>query len=282
MYKECIVAFIDILGFKELVNQSINNEEIYKKIYETLSKFKKLENHCSWQKDIIEVEEDAQKKNLKEFELKDKIKCTCFSDSILITVEVNNNINEIFSTLIANLSRIGSELLCEGIIIRGGIDISKIYHENNIIFGMGLINSYELEANIANYPRIVLSKDLISKLNYPLNNKKNRFPYHQYLKRFDDGCVGLHQLIFYQVHDNTPCIKTGDEIKEKLKKSKKTIIRGLDSNFTTPQIFLKYKWLKIQYDELIINENLKEKIHDISEPDSSSNIHYEYINKLFD
>lgn len=281
MYKKSIVTFIDILGFKDLVNQSTNSHQVLDLIHGTLMKFKSLEKPESWTSDLIEVEEDAQKKGLDGFGISNRTKCTCFSDSIVISIEIENDLNEVFSTLIANLSRIGAQLLKDGILIRGGIDLSDIYHNNGIVFGKGLINSYELETNAAKYPRIILSKNLISELNYPLLYKNKRYPYHQYLDRFEDGCVGVHQLIFYQVHQNSSAISK-KQIVEDLKKSKDTIIHGLDSNFVTPHIFDKYKWLKNQYNKLIILEdNIKEEFHDISESDNHNNIHYSYIDRVF-
>lgn len=281
MYKKSIVTFIDILGFKDLVNQSTNSHQVLDLIHGTLMKFKSLEKPESWTSGLIEVEEDAQKKGLDGFGISNRTNCTCFSDSIVISIEIENDLNEVFSTLIANLSRIGAQLLKNGILIRGGIDLSDIYHNNGIVFGKGLINSYELETNAAKYPRIILAKNLISELNYPLLYKNKRYPYHQYLDRFEDGCVGIHQLIFYQVHQNSSAISK-KQIVEDLKKSKDTIIHGLDSNFVTPHILDKYKWLKNQYNKLIILEdNIKEEFHDISESDNHNNIHYSYIDRVF-
>ena len=280
MYKKNIVTFIDILGFKNLVEQSEIHEEIFRKIQRTLMKFKSLEDPLSWPSDLIEVEEDAQMKGLEGFDISSKTKCTCFSDSIVVSIEVENDLNKVFSSLIANLARIGAELLCEGVLIRGGIDLAEVYHENGVIFGKGLINAYELESNAAKYPRIIVSKNLISELNYPLLEKSSRYPYHQYLDRFDDGCIGIHQLIFYQVLQNSTII-SDDRIREALKKSKDVIIEGLDANFEYSQIFLKYKWLMSQYNKLIIlTDGLKETFHDISESDSRHNIHYRYIDNV--
>lgn len=281
MYKKSIVTFIDILGFKDLVNKSSNSTKVLNIINATLMRFKSLEKSESWTSDLIEIEEDAQRKGLDGFDISKKTNCTCFSDSIVISIEIENDLNEVFSTLIANLSRIGAQLLKEGILIRGGIDLSEIYHSNGIVFGKGLINAYELETKAAKYPRIILTKNLVSELNYPLLVKNKRYPYHQYLDRFEDGCVGIHQLIFYQVHQNSSTISK-KQIVEDLKKSKDIIIHGLDSNLETPYIFAKYKWLKNQYDKLIILEDkVKETFHDISEPDNRNNIHYSYIDKVF-
>ncbi|MGZ4049170.1 MAG: hypothetical protein ACXVNN_07400, partial [Bacteroidia bacterium] len=69
--------------------------------------------------------------------------------------------------------------------------------------------------------------------------------------RFEDGCVGLHQMIHYQVIESWSEM-TGEKLKESLGNVRKTIIDGLDSSFEKPEIFEKYKWLEDQYNKLII------------------------------
>ncbi|MEH6309063.1 hypothetical protein RYH73_25655 [Olivibacter sp. CPCC 100613] len=91
-------------------------------------------------------------------------------------------------------------LLEKGVLIRGDITLGNIIQkENGIVFGQGLIHAYILETKNAKYPRLVLSNKLIKSLNYPIETKKDRYPYHPYIERFDDGCVGFHQMIHYQV-----------------------------------------------------------------------------------
>jgi len=279
MYKKSLVAFIDILGFKEMVNRSTDNHQDYSLLLETLMRFHDLEKPEAWTTDLIEVEEDAQMKGLDGFPISKKTRCTSLSDSIVVSVEIENDLNEAFSTLVANLSSIGAQLLKDGILIRGGIDLSEVYHDNGIVFGKGMINAYELEEKVAQYPRIILSEKLISELNYPLLFKHKRYPYHQYIERFEDGCVGFHQLIFYQVLQNSTVL-SDTQLIEDLRKTKDIIIHGLDDNFTSPRIFEKYMWLKKQYDKLIIFDDKKEKLHDLSGPDVSHNIHYSYIDKV--
>ncbi len=283
-YERRIIAFIDILGFKEIVKQSESDTSKIDLLYSVLEYLKNWEKPDNWNLKFVEIEEDAQKKGLKYFDISNKTNTTAFSDSIVVSVKVENDVNEMTSTLICNLAYIGSILMEKGILFRGGLTIGNIIHKDNgTVFGQGLIEAYLLELKSAKYPRIVLSDKLIKELNYPIERKINRYPYHQYLKRFEDGCVGFHQMIYYQVMDSWPEITKDDKILS-LKNIRKTIINGLDSSFEQSDVFEKYKWLKGQYNDLIIlsdfdcdnktHENIKTKIREVKE---DHNIHFSQV-----
>ena len=281
-YDTRIVAFIDILGFKQLVMESETDNSKFKILDQTLTHLKKMENNDKWGLKLIEIEEDAQRHGIEDFDIRKSVRVTCFSDSIVVSVQINkNNINHIVSALIANLSYIGSELMSNGILIRGGISVGNLNHtKDGKIIGKAMIEAYELESKCANYPRIILSDKLLKMMNYPYLTKKERFPHNQYIKRFDDGCVGFHQMIYYEViqsSENLPVNRFYDS----LKRSKETIINGLDSTFQNPKIYDKYKWLKNQYKNLIIKENLKEEFYDLNEGIQGNNIHYSHTNNYY-
>ena len=279
-YQTGIIAFIDILGFKEIVKKSERDTELLNTIYQSLNFLKRRELPDKWNIQLIEIEEDAQFKGLHQFDISDRTFSSAFSDSIVVSVIVNeNNINASLSTLIANLSFVGSKFMMDGILIRGGITIGKIIHnETGVVFGQGLIDAYHLESKAAKYPRIILSDKLISKLNYPLETKRDRFPYHQYLKRFSDGCVGFHQLIYFQVLQSWEKMSK-PKLDANLYKVKKTILEGLDNSFEHPDIHEKYTWLKTEYSKLIILETIKPRIFEVSN-DSKNNIHFGFVDKI--
>lgn len=280
-YKTGIVAFIDILGFKEIVKKSERNPRLLKTIYQSLGFLKKRELPDKWNLQLVEIEEDAQKRNLSDFDIADRTFSSAFSDSIVVSVIVDdNNINASLSTLLANLAYVGSKFIMDGILIRGGITIGKIIHnETGIVFGQGLIDAYHLESRAAKYPRIILSDKLIAKLNYPLETKRDRFPYHQYLKRFSDGCVGLHQLIYFQVLQSWEKMSKR-RLESSLNKAKKTIIDGLDNSFEYPDVHEKYLWLKKEYEKLIILDAKKPDLYDLGHNHDGHNIHFAYTDKI--
>lgn len=291
-YEERLVAFIDILGFKEIVKQSEKEPSKISLIYSVLNYLKNWEIPENWDLKLVEIEEDAQKKGVERFDIRGKTNSTSFSDSIVVSVKVDNDINEVASTLIVNLANIGAILFEQGILFRGGLTIGNIIHnEHGTVFGQGLIDAYKLESNNAKYPRIILSDKLIRFLNYPINSKKDRYPYHQYIDRFEDGCVGFHQMQYYQVMESWEEM-TIEKLTESLEKVRKVIINGLDESFEKPDVYDKYNWLKDQYHKLIIlsdfdfetksEENIKIKIRDLNEGISGQNIHFSYTDDFYE
>jgi hypothetical protein len=290
-YERRIVAFIDILGFKEIVKQSEHDTTKIELLYSVLDFLKGWETSDKWDLKFVEIEEDAQKKGVKNFDIRGKTNTTSFSDSIVVSVKVSDNVNEMVSTLIVNLAYIGAILIEKGILFRGGLTIGNIIHnDNGTVFGQALIDAYQLETKSAKYPRIVLSDKLIRDLNYPIETKRDRYPYHQYIDRFEDGCIGFHQMIYYQVIESWAEM-TSEKLTSSLANVRKTIIDGLDNSFENPDVFEKYKWLKDQYNSLIIlsdfdftnktHENIKMKIRELNDGISGQNIHYSYTDNFY-
>jgi len=279
-YEDRIVAFIDILGFKELVKKSESNSKIIETLNTTLQYLKTWERPNQWNLDFVEIEKSTQRKGIEKFILKDRTNVTTFSDSIVVSVKIEeDNINEMLSSLITNLSYMGSELMKNEILIRGAITIGKLIHnDNGAVFGNALIEAYELESKCSKYPRIIISNKLISRLNYPNISKRREYLYNQYFQRFSDGCVGFHQMIFFQVMNSLTGI-TNEIRKKDLNIIRKVIIDGLDNSFENPVVFEKFKWLQKQYQNLIILNNdfitsenavrdeLKKDIFDLNERD---------------
>ena len=142
-YKNRIVAFVDILGFKSLVSSLGAEPDLHSKLYDALSQirnYKKLSRDKSVLFSDIEV--------------------STFSDSIVISAKEEN----IFH-IIRTCGWLQANLLKSGILIRGGISSGLTIHENGILYGEGMINAYHLESKCAIYPRILLDPALLKTLN---------------------------------------------------------------------------------------------------------------------
>lgn len=153
-YKNRLVAFIDVLGFKNLVYSS-STEPINTYYSFLLSNFQTA----------------VAKRNF-DFLL--------ISDSIVI---YSNNDIESLSELIKLISFLQAGLLAKGVIVRGAISHGELFvHKaNNIIVGTGLINAYNLEAE-AKYPRVIIDRSIVSKYygnsdNAVTNNIMGGLPY---------------------------------------------------------------------------------------------------------
>jgi hypothetical protein len=154
-YDRRIIAFIDILGFREMVKESEYDPTRIEFLYSILDYLKDWNISDKWDLKFVEIEEDAQKKGVHNFDIRGKTNSTSFSDSIVVSVKVDNNINEMTSTLVANLAYIGAILIEKGILFRGGLTSNIIHTQTGTVFGQGLIDAYLLETKSAKYPRIV-------------------------------------------------------------------------------------------------------------------------------
>lgn len=283
-YNKYIVAYIDILGFKELVSKSEINQKDFIKIHKALNKFTLLKNKEFWEEAriLMSVEEDVQKKIETDFYIDHMVHCSCFSDGVIIAVEAGEKINERCSALIALLAKISNELLREKIAIRGAISYGNLFinDSSDIYFGNALIEAYTLESTISKYPRIILSANLIKELNYPLLNKADRMPYHQYIERFSDGTAGFSPLIYLQVMENAPDVLSEEELEKALNESLTAITMGLDENIECPYRYEKYSWLMERYNKLIIFNTSKNKIYTPDDVDSRHNIHFETVTRI--
>lgn len=134
-YKNRIVAFIDVLGFKNII-YSDTTEPINAYYSFLLSNFSK-----SIQKEDFDY--------------------LLISDSIVVYTDDGI---ENLSKIIKLVNKLQAGLLGKGIIVRGAISHGDLYVDktHNIIVGKGLINSYSLELK-AKYPRVIIDRSIVEK-----------------------------------------------------------------------------------------------------------------------
>lgn len=164
-YTECYVAFLDILGFKNLIEESDCNT-----IYDIFQSILDFEPH----------------QLLSKTDVYKKIHHTIMSDSIVVYIDAA--ITDGFMALTDACSQIQMRLLCNNppIFIRGGIAKGTLCHENNILFGDGLTKAYILESTSAIYPRIIFTEELKQTA---LQNTEKLYPFDYsniYYKKDDD------------------------------------------------------------------------------------------------
>lgn len=153
--ERAVVTFIDILGFKNLVENRSTSEinEILSLFhqYNTESPFGRYTSNKCTSTEILKL----------------NIKTVFFSDSVVRIRYASDWEKGILSDglymcmlekELLLLAEIQSNLFKRGILIRGGITIGDILfdEETNQLFGKAMNRAYELESKIANYPRIII------------------------------------------------------------------------------------------------------------------------------
>jgi hypothetical protein len=84
------------------------------------------------------------------------IRTSTFSDNIVIS----QALSEKTQALIQQMALLQLAALFNGFLLRGGITIGDIIHDNEVVYGPGLNRAYEIESTIARYPRVVLDPKL--------------------------------------------------------------------------------------------------------------------------
>lgn len=144
-YKDCYVAFVDVLGFKNII-QNGSCEEIYS-IFEDLSITGRM--RFMYNEDEVIALND--------------VRYMIMSDSIVMYIE--SSITDSLFALLYKCQRLQKELLDRSIpiFLRGGISKGELFvdEEKHIIFGKALTSAYLMENGLAKYPRIIFNKELL-------------------------------------------------------------------------------------------------------------------------
>src|SRR5690606_10023546 len=147
-----IVLFLDILGFKNIIDDTVNKENDVEEKIEFL--YKNLNDIRGFLLERLKSKYTFYRPGRNY-----SIKVTQFSDSIIISF-LNDN-NETLSELIRTIQELIIRQINNKILCRGAISYGKLIHENKVIFGPALNDAYETETKASIYPRIILDKSII-------------------------------------------------------------------------------------------------------------------------
>lgn len=181
-YKNYYVAYMDIVGFRNITN-SLEWEPT--EIYSVLKMAGK-----DVPKPIRRIRiEDIRYENIRSYIMSDSIVYYIDSstENALITLIYYCSI-----LLGSLLMRDDHPLLCRGAIVKG-----DLFRDDDILFGPALTNAYELETMLSIYPRIVIDEKISNNLeNYLIASGK---PYKE-IKRIYDKFI-------YKDYDGIDCIE---------------------------------------------------------------------------
>lgn len=138
------VAFLDLLGFKTLVDQSDSNQEILDKINLALEYTAGIrQDNYEGAMSLAKIDKHV----------------TVFSDSIVISYATTMPGGG-FQVLM-DLVYICNDLLGIGIPVRGGVTVGKLIHDESKCFGPAMVDAYLMESEKAKYPRVIIDKKVL-------------------------------------------------------------------------------------------------------------------------
>lgn len=239
-FTERVVAFIDILGFKEKVCCSINNADCADKLHSSLQYILSLKE---------ENENTATVMSLKKLGLE----ITTFSDSIVMSYPVEYQ-GALF-TLLLDVIHLQLVLACKGILIRGGISIGSLFHDGNIVYGPAMNEAYELESVYAKMPRVIIAKETIqqgiekTKLSHNSLQEETEYVL-KLITEDDDGWLFVDIL-----RQNSELTDEGSEYFYWLSILRNSIVENLNLYKDDVKIMEKYIWLKDYFNTVVRDKN---------------------------
>jgi len=236
VYETRIIAFIDILGFKNIIDDSLigditDDQKEIKRIYDTIS----------LAREVLSMDDNKQN------EIIESMRITHFSDSFIISFQFNEKSGVFF--ILLRLLWLSFTFAFNGFLCRGALTIGKIVHDEKVVFGLGLVSAYQLESKKAKYPRIILDKKIIA--------IGQRFHGEQHDSDFErksiEEIVTKDKDNFYYIDyiskakDEFDCPECDFQVY--ISNLKKITERGLKSD--CKRIIKKYEWLKEKLNQII-------------------------------
>lgn len=223
---DCMVGFVDILGFDSRV-RNIQSHEDFFEIAKLLFTIKGSANIFNENKGLLKT-----------------LRITAISDSIIVTMPYHDPVCRI--ALIKILHQFQYVLLATDFktLLRGYITRGTVYHRYNFIFGKGYSDAYIKEKEIGHAPRIVIDPSLVEDARKKISNYKPRQKEDHIFKYItEDSCDGYFFIDYLK-----PVGGGANLSKEQLHSERSEIKTFLESNLynyrDNEKIFRKYKWLE--------------------------------------
>lgn len=254
-------AFLDILGFGTLVDNSANSPNLTQTIFDVLSSIDSGKVHTDafmqLNKEIIPPEEleeaiRIQKLAAEGMHQQWPIDVAYFSDSLVLSAENSNACYNVLELIASLIIRIWADY---GLLIRGGIAIDKLIHvKNGPIFGPAMNCAYYLESKHAKHPRVIIEPTAFETL-----KKVDLYVNMSRLFSNDGDYVSINLASAYDhlINKSTLALAPGMHdtyIRSLLATTAKLVDKIEEFDPADEKIRPKYVWIKDKIDELIANE----------------------------
>jgi hypothetical protein len=150
-YEERLCLFLDILGFKNHVDESAKEEDKSKKSVSRPMTVARLYG-------ALDAIDKAMKFTVDGLGFDTTKAVTQFSDSIVVSYKLDE-VSAVFDMLY-DIHLLQINLIQRGILVRGAITSGQLIHDERLVFGPALNEAVEFE-KLAMYPRVILSQEII-------------------------------------------------------------------------------------------------------------------------
>lgn len=230
-----VVAYIDILGYKELiddVHKEGAGQEFIVDFRKILDESYKILKPDDWLPESFKFKYPG---------MKNQYEVRGFSDNIVIgyplfSMEIEQALWHIFGLL----ASFQLHMILSGFFLRGAIAVGELYIDSEIIFGKGLLEAHKGEQEQARDPRIILTNSAEKHIKEHLTSciAPKDSPHYRDLFRDADGKIFLNYLERILIAE----AELGPSFDE-LRGHKTIVEEKLKENIDRPAIWSKYLWV---------------------------------------
>ena len=223
-YTRAIISYLDILGFRELIETRSAGE---------ISKILRI------------LAESVEPGSIFK---KEKIQFTKFSDTVIRSMPESRHYPRNFLFELRSILHSQIALIPRGITVRGAVTIGDIVQSWKVVYGQGVVRAYELESRKDSPPRIVIDDDALSSVR-PAIERDNLTAELAGLVRVEDSVTYLDYLRATENELNVP----EQEYSMFLKHHRDLIRAGLTKYAGRPSILRKYEWLEAYHQRTLLD-----------------------------
>lgn len=231
-YENRYVALLDILGFKEMIARSGNDQQLLNTIDRAL-------NYTSY------LQRENYESALAMVDLGKEV--SVYSDSIVISY--NQKGPGYAFHILMDLVHICLDLISTGLFVRGGVTVGYLIHDNTKYYGPAYMEAYNLESQYAIYPRIIIDPKVIKSAieNKPEGHTdKEEWDFiNELILEDKDGLFYLDYLSQFQELDEPYMYYN------LLESTKTLIVNNLKQHQNNERVLDKYIWFKNYFNDTV-------------------------------
>jgi hypothetical protein len=229
-----VTLFLDFLGFSDAASQ--HNSDTLKALLQLLHSLSGMRSDFS-----INIAPNSDGSTSKSF----TPAISTFSDHIVVSYPLGRvsfldrrhlAMLPILQRLEEMVAVIAGAAVRIGFLVRGGISLGKLYHAGGVVFGPAMVESFNLESRLANYPRIAVSPALLEYL------ERNEITYDS-MKPDYDGVICLDYFRLMIMRSPTSGENFDDQVKTWLNQIHLIISRNIRELTESKQLSARAKWV---------------------------------------
>lgn len=256
MYETRICAFVDLLGFRSLVESSANNPSVTESILFALESLQPSAiademyariNHENVPPEELDAVQESVRMMSAALAKEAEVRVSYFSDCIFMSADADNILAS--QLLLDRLAELSVTMWTQHrLLLRGGITMGELIHvQGGPVFGPALVCAYFMESKNAVHPRIIVDSACIDHL-----RKAETFGILESMFESDEDFDYMSLATALRFHINDSALVLGPPVRllEHVRtfKDASSILGSMLATIERDDVKEKYRWLMGDFD----------------------------------